>query len=28
MVHNLLTHDSEEGINAFLNKRDPNWKDR
>ena len=28
MVHNLLTHDSEEGINAFLSKRDPIWKDR
>ena len=28
MVHNMLTHDSEEGIDAFINKRTPTWKDR
>ncbi|MFT6509885.1 MAG: enoyl-CoA hydratase/carnithine racemase [Parvibaculaceae bacterium] len=28
MVHNMLTHDSEEGIEAFLAKRTPLWKDR
>ncbi|MBV1885696.1 MAG: enoyl-CoA hydratase [Parvibaculaceae bacterium] len=28
MVHNMLTHDSEEGIDAFISKRTPTWKDR
>lgn len=28
MVENLLAHDAEEGIGAFLEKRDPNWRDR
>lgn len=28
MVHNMLTHDSEEGIDAFIHKRAPVWKDR
>ncbi len=27
MVENMLGHDAEEGIGAFLEKRDPNWKD-
>ncbi len=28
MVANMLTHDAEEGVNAFIEKRDPTWKDR
>ena len=28
MVHNMLTADAEEGINAFLEKRQPHWQDR
>jgi enoyl-CoA hydratase/carnithine racemase len=28
MVENLLTLDAEEGINAFIEKRDPTWEDR
>ena len=28
MVRNMLAHDAEEGINAFLEKRDPTWEDR
>jgi enoyl-CoA hydratase/carnithine racemase len=28
MVHNMLVHDAEEGIGAFLEKRKPDWKDR
>ncbi len=28
MVKNMLTHDAEEGVNAFIEKRDPTWKDR
>ncbi len=27
MTKNMLSKDSEEGINAFLEKRSPNWKD-
>lgn len=28
MVENMLKHDAEEGINAFLEKRTPEWQDR
>ncbi|HBM87907.1 MAG TPA: enoyl-CoA hydratase [Rhodobiaceae bacterium] len=28
MVKNMLTHDAEEGVNAFIEKRAPTWKDR
>lgn len=28
MVRNLQAQDAEEGINAFLEKRDPRWRDR
>ena len=28
MVENMLAHDAEEGIGAFIEKRDPNWEDR
>lgn len=28
MVDNMLAHDAEEGIGAFIEKRDPNWEDR
>jgi len=28
MVRNMLAYDAEEGINAFIEKRDPVWKDR
>ncbi|MFT5657054.1 MAG: enoyl-CoA hydratase/carnithine racemase [Gammaproteobacteria bacterium] len=28
MVENMLKHDAEEGINAFIEKRSPTWKDR
>jgi len=28
MVQNMLTHDAEEGVNAFIEKRDPTWEDR
>jgi enoyl-CoA hydratase/carnithine racemase len=28
MVENMLAHDAEEGINAFVEKREPKWKDR
>lgn len=28
MVENLLSADAEEGISAFLEKRDPEWEDR
>jgi len=27
MVDNMLTHDAEEGIGAFIEKRAPNWRD-
>lgn len=27
MVENMLNHDAEEGIGAFLEKRDPQWRD-
>jgi len=26
MVENMLIHDAEEGINAFIEKRDPEWR--
>jgi enoyl-CoA hydratase/carnithine racemase len=25
MVENMLNRDTEEGISAFIEKRDPNW---
>ncbi len=28
MVENMLKLDAEEGINAFINKRKPNWQDK
>ena len=28
MVDNLLKHDAEEGINAFIEKRTPEWQDK
>ncbi len=28
MVENMLTRDAEEGIGAFIEKRDPRWEDR
>jgi enoyl-CoA hydratase/carnithine racemase len=28
MVENMLTHDAEEGINAFIEKRKPKWEGR
>lgn len=28
MTTNMLAHDAEEGIDAFLEKREPNWEDR
>ena len=28
MVENLLSADAEEGICAFIEKRDPTWEDR
>lgn len=28
IVENLLAHDAEEGINAFIEKRKPKWEDR
>ncbi|WP_420561854.1 enoyl-CoA hydratase [Tepidicaulis sp.] len=28
MVHNMLAHDAEEGIGAFIEKRDPVWENR
>jgi enoyl-CoA hydratase/carnithine racemase len=28
MVENMLAHDAEEGIDAFLEKREPKWEDR
>jgi enoyl-CoA hydratase/carnithine racemase len=28
MVENMLAHDAEEGIGAFIEKREPKWEDR
>ena len=28
MVENLMTRDAEEGLNAFIDKREPKWEDR
>ncbi|MEM7375986.1 MAG: enoyl-CoA hydratase [Pseudomonadota bacterium] len=28
MTENMLAHDAEEGIGAFIEKRDPDWQDR
>jgi enoyl-CoA hydratase/carnithine racemase len=28
MVENMLAHDAEEGIGAFIEKRNPTWEDR
>jgi enoyl-CoA hydratase/carnithine racemase len=28
MTENMLARDAEEGIGAFIDKRDPNWEDR
>jgi enoyl-CoA hydratase/carnithine racemase len=28
MVENMMAHDAEEGIGAFIEKRDPTWEDR
>jgi enoyl-CoA hydratase/carnithine racemase len=28
MVENMLARDAEEGISAFIERRDPNWEDR
>ena len=28
MVENMLARDAEEGIGAFIEKRDPTWEDR
>ena len=28
MVDNMLARDAEEGLNAFIEKRDPIWEDR
>jgi enoyl-CoA hydratase/carnithine racemase len=28
MVQNMLAHDAEEGIGAFIDKRKPTWEDR
>ncbi len=28
MVKNMLTYDAEEGVNAFIEKREPSWEDR
>jgi enoyl-CoA hydratase/carnithine racemase len=28
MVENMMTRDAEEGIGAFIGKRDPHWEDR
>ena len=28
MVENMLKFDAEEGIDAFINKRKPNWQDK
>jgi len=28
MVENMLARDAEEGIRAFVEKREPKWQDR
>ena len=28
MVENMMARDAEEGICAFIDKRDPSWEDR
>jgi hypothetical protein len=28
MVENMMARDAEEGIGAFIEKRDPNWQHR
>jgi len=28
MVENMLARDAEEGIGAFIDKREPRWEDR
>ena len=28
MVENMLARDAEEGIGAFIDKREPKWEDR
>jgi 1,4-dihydroxy-2-naphthoyl-CoA synthase len=28
MVENMMAHDAEEGIQAFVEKRAPTWEDR
>ena len=28
MVENLMAHDAEEGLKAFIDKREPKWEDR
>ena len=28
MAHNMQTHDAQEGISAFLEKRDPKWQEK
>jgi enoyl-CoA hydratase/carnithine racemase len=28
MTHNLMAEDADEGIRAFIDKREPNWQDR
>jgi len=28
MVENMLVRDAEEGISAFIEKREPKWEDR
>jgi 1,4-dihydroxy-2-naphthoyl-CoA synthase len=28
MKDNLLKHDAKEGINAFIEKRSPDWKNK
>ncbi|GIR74641.1 MAG: hypothetical protein CM15mP76_13680 [Prochlorococcus sp.] len=28
MTQNMMMEDAEEGINSFIEKRDPDWKDK